>query len=110
MISKLKIALIAALAVSAASPAFAQTYKDSDGNQVTWSAGAPQYEQPAARQNGRDRVAVRQNRQSHVATVPGSGLYDYAATPFAPGGNASSNSPALTGGGSTGYNTMVLTY
>jgi hypothetical protein len=85
MISKAKIALIAALAVSVASPAFAQSFNNGTGH---------------------DRFAVHQNSRNHVA-APRSGLYDYATVPGA-GGN--SNSPALTGGGSTGYNTMVETY
>ena len=123
MISKSKIALIAALAVSVASPAFAQSFDKSDGTgnelpfaygpgatKQTWTVVTPQNDQVAVRQVAPNRFAVRQNSQSHVAAVPGSGLYDYAAVPFTPGANASANSPALTGGGSTGYNQMVLTY
>jgi hypothetical protein len=123
MISKSKIALIAALAVSIASPAFAQSFNKSDGTgnelpfaygpgatKQTWTVVSPQNDQIAARQTGSNRFAVRQNSQTHVAAVRGSGLYDYAAIPVAPRADASANSPALTGGGSTGYNQMLLNY
>ena len=123
MISKSKIALIAALAVSIASPAFAQSFNKSDGTgnelpfaygpggtKQTWTVVAPQNDQVAARQVGPNRFAVRQNAQTHVAAARGSGLYDYAAVPFTPRSDGSANGPALTGGGSTGYNQMLLTY
>jgi hypothetical protein len=123
MINKSKIALIAALAVSIASPAFAQSFNKDDGTgnelpfaygsgatEQDWTAVAPQNNQIAARQIGPDRFAVRQNSQTHVAAVRGSGLYDYAAVPFTPRADANASSPALTGGGSTGYNQLVLTY
>jgi hypothetical protein len=132
MISKSKIALIAALAVSIASPAFAQSFNKSDGTgnelpfaygpggtKQTWTVVTPQNDQIAARQVAPNRFAVRQNSQNfavrqnsqnHVAAGRGSGLYDYAAVPSGARGDASANSPALTGGGSTGYNQMVLTY
>src|SRR5580658_4211630 len=103
MISKSKIALIAALVVSIASPAFAQSFNKSDGTgnelpfaygpgatKQTWTVVAPQNDQTAARQVGANRFAarqanrfaVRQNAQTHVAATRGSGLYDYAAVPF----------------------------
>jgi hypothetical protein len=123
MISKSKIALIAALAVSIASPAFAQSFNKSDGTgnelpfaygpgatKQTWTVVSPQNDQIAARQTGSNRFAVRQNGQTHVAAVRGSGLYDYAAIAEAPRASASVESPALTGGGSTGYNQMLLNY
>ena len=123
MISKSKIALIAVLAVGFASPAFAQSFNKGDGTgnelsfaygpgaaKQTWTVVGPHNEQVAARQVGPNRFAVRQNGQTHVAAVPGTGLYDYAPIPIKPRGNTNADSPALTGGGSTGYNEMVQTY
>jgi hypothetical protein len=126
MISKSKIALIAALVVGAASPAFAQSFNKGDGTgnelafaygpgatKQTWTVVAPQNNQVAVRQVESNRFAVRQNReapQTHVAAIRGSGLYDYAAIAEAPRASASVESPALTGGGSTGYNQMLLNY
>jgi len=113
-----KLALIAVLAVmSAASPALAQSFSrgDGTGNAMPFAYGpggtkpawtvAPENEQVAARQTG--KVAVRQNGHATFAAVPGRGLYDYASVPFASGSDAA-NSPAQTGGGSTGYNEMLL--
>jgi hypothetical protein len=122
MINKSKLALIAVLAVmSAASPAFAQSFNKGDGTgnnlplaygpngtKPAWTV-APQNVQTAARQAGSDRIAVRRNGHNTVAAVPGHGLYDYAAVPFGSGSDAA-NSPAATGGGSTGYNEMLLQY
>ena len=119
MINKSKLALIAVLAVmSAASPAFAQSFTKGDGTgnnlpfaygpegtKPAWTA-APQNQQIAVQPNA-GKVAVRQNGRNAFAAVPGRGLYDYAAVPFAAGADAA-NSPALTGGGSTGYNEMIL--
>jgi hypothetical protein len=123
MFSKSKIALIAALAVSIASPAFAQSFNKSDGTgnelpfaygpggtKQAWTVVTPQNDQIAARQVGANRFAVRQNSQSHVAAVRGGGLYDYAAVPGASRSDAYANSPGLTGGGSIGYNQMLLNY
>jgi hypothetical protein len=123
MISKSKIALIAALTVSVASPAFAQSFntEDGSGNELpfaygpgatksAWTAEARQNEQLAAQQIGSQRVAVRQNSRGHVAVNPTGGLYAYAAVPGPAPAERNADSPALTGGGSTGYNQMVLTY
>jgi hypothetical protein len=122
MINKSKLALIAVLAVvSAASPAFAQSFTKGDGtgNNLSFTYGpegtkpawtaAPQNQQIAVQPSNAGRVAVRQNGRNTFAAVPGRGLYDYAAVPFAAGAGAA-NSPALTGGGSTGYNEMILHY
>ncbi len=120
MINTSKLALIAVLAVmSAASPALAQSFNKGDGtgNELPFAYGpngtkpawtvAPQNGQIAVRQSNAGKVAVRQNGHTTFAAVPGRGLYDYAAVPFASGSDAA-NSPALTGGGSTGYNEMLL--
>jgi hypothetical protein len=97
MISKSKIALIAALAVSIASPAFAQSFNNSPGLTGGGAIGS----------NG---VAVREHSHARIAATGTRGLYDYAAVPFTPRADVNSNSPALTGGGSTGYNQMLLNY
>jgi hypothetical protein len=120
MINTSKLALIAVLAaMSAASPAFAQSFSKSDGtgNVLPFAYGpggtkpawtvAPQNEQIAVRQSNAGKVAVRQTGHNRFAVTGTSGLYDYAAVPFASGSDAA-NSPAATGGGSTGYNEMLL--
>jgi hypothetical protein len=120
MINTSKLALIAVLAaMSIASPAFAQSFNKGDGtgNNMPFAYGpggtkpswtvAPENEQIAGRQSNAGKVAVRRNGHNAVAVAPGRGLYDYAAVPFASGSDAA-NSPAATGGGSTGYNEMLL--
>jgi hypothetical protein len=120
MIKTSKLALIAVLAaMSVASPALAQSFSKSDGtgNVLPFAYGpggtkpawtvAPQNEQVAAHQSNAGKVAVRQTGRNTFAAVPGRGLYDYAAVPFASGSDTA-NSPAATGGGSTGYNEMLL--
>jgi|SRR5579862_2177500 len=118
MINKSKLALIAVLAaMSVASPALAQSFNKSDGtgNELPFAYGpngtkpawtvAPETEQVAVRQGNTGKIAVRQTGRNAFAAVPGRGLYDYAAIPSVSG---SVNSPAATGGGSTGYNEMLL--
>jgi hypothetical protein len=120
MISTSKLALIAVLAaMSVAPPALAQSFDKSSGtgNELPFAYGPggtkpawtvqPQNEQIAVRQSNAGKVAVRQTGRNAFAAVPGRGLYDYAAVPFASGSDAA-NSPAATGGGSTGYNEMLL--
>jgi hypothetical protein len=81
MTHKSKLALIAALvAVSATSPAFAQSFNprdgtgnelplqyQSDGGRNAWVV-APQNDQVAARQSNSDKVAVRQNSSEKIAS------------------------------------------
>jgi hypothetical protein len=120
MINTSKLALIAVLAtMSVASPAFAQSFNKGDGtgNELPFAYGpngtkpawtvAPQNEQVAVRQSNAGKVAVRQTGHARFAVVGTTGLYDYAAVPFTSGPDAA-NSPALTGGGTTGYNEMLL--
>ena len=120
MINTSKLALIAVLvAMSVASPALAQSFDRSSGtgNELPFAYGPggtkpawtvpPQNEQIAVRQSNAGKVAVRQTGRNAFAAVPGRGLYDYAAVPFASGSDAA-NSPGATGGGSTGYNEMLL--
>jgi hypothetical protein len=115
-----KLALIAALAVSMASPAFAQSFNKGDGtgNALPFAYGpggtkptgvAPQNDQVAVQQGNAGRVAVRQNGHRRYARATTSGLYDYVAVPFASEPDPN-NSPAATGGGSTGYNEMLERY
>jgi hypothetical protein len=120
MINTSKLALIAVLAaMSVASPAFAQSFNKGDGtgNELPFAYGpggtkpawtvAPQNEQIAARPSNAGKIAVRQTGHDRFAGAGTTGLYDYAAVPFTSGSDAA-NSPALTGGGTTGYNEMLL--
>ena len=120
MINTSKLALIAVLAAtSVASPAFAQSFNKGDGTgnnlpfaygpggtKPTWTV-ATENAQVAVRQRNAGKVAVRQTGRNTFAAVPRRGLYDYATVPFGSGFDAA-NSPAATGGGSTGYNEMLL--
>jgi hypothetical protein len=86
----------AALAVLTvlATPSFAQSFDPETGTgNVLRSASAP----PAFRNS---QFAVRHNGRNAFAAVPGAGS-TVASGP---------NSPASTGGGSVGYNQMLLTY
>jgi hypothetical protein len=88
-----KLIMIVALTASVmATPAFAQSF-DPDagtGNVLSFS-----YEQ-TAQQN--TKIASRQSGLDAYAMVPGTSSA------------VDSNSPAVTGGGSEGYNQMVQTY
>jgi hypothetical protein len=126
MINMSKLALIAAMAaISFASPAFAQALNKGDGTGSVsafaygpggskpayepgpGSAVAPQQVQTASRAS--HTVAIRQNGQ-RIANVGVQGLYNYAGAPPAGEWDSNSNSAAATGGGSSGYNQMVLTH
>jgi hypothetical protein len=129
MINRSKLALIAALAaISFASPAFAQALNKGDGtgSVSTFAYGPggskPTYE-PGVAESPAWTVAQRQDqglRSSHtaairqngqrVATTGVQGLYNYAGAPFASEWNPNSNAPAAAGGGSAGYNQMVLAH
>jgi hypothetical protein len=95
-----KFVLIAAIAAAGiASPALAQSFdpEAGSGNVVPFSYA------PIATQN--DTAAVRQQSQGKIAARL-NGLHAFAMVPRdAAGGNA--NDPALTGGGSAGYNEML---
>jgi hypothetical protein len=95
-----KLALIAAIAAAGiASPALAQSFdpETGSGNVLSFSNA------PTPAQN--DQVAVRQTSHAKVAGRQ-NGLHSFARVP---GGSAGgdSNDPALTGGGSAGYNQML---
>jgi hypothetical protein len=95
-----KHALIAAIAAAGiASPALAQSFdpEAGSGNVTPFSYAqiATQNETAAVRQQSQGKIAARLN-----------GLHAFAMVPrAAAGGNA--NDPALTGGGSAGYNEML---
>jgi hypothetical protein len=95
-----KFAVIAAIAAAAiAAPASAQSFDPEigSGNVVPFSYA------PNSTQH--DTVAVRQGSQGKFA-VRLNGLHAFAMVPRgAAGGDA--NDPALTGGGSAGYNQML---
>jgi len=125
MINKSKLALVAALAaISLATPASAQSFSKNDGtgNVLSFTYGpggtkqpypnAPQGEQVAvARQApAHQTAAVRQLGQSRFAAAAPRSLYDSAVVPFAGSDDPSAEAPAVTGGGSLGYNEMLKNY
>ncbi len=93
------LAVIAAVATAGiASPALAQSFdpEAGSGNVVPFSYA------PIAAQN--DPVAVRQS--SHANAARQNGLHAFAMVPRGSAGS-NANDPALTGGGSAGYNQML---
>ena len=95
-----KLALIAAIAAAGvASPAWAQSFdpEAGSGNVLSFSYG------PIAAQN--DTVAVRHANPGKVAARR-NGLHAFAMVPRG-SADGNSNDPALTGGGSAGYNEML---
>ena len=96
-----KLVLIAAVTAAIATPAFAQSFdpEAGTGNVLPFST-------PSVVQNG--KVAAHQTSQGKIAARR-SGLHAFAMVPSAAAGS-NSNNPALTGGGSTGYNQMLLQY
>lgn len=120
MISNSKLALVAALAaISLATPVSAQSFTKGDGTgnvlSFTYGPGGIKPASPVpvesaqnlpARQTVTEHVAVRQSGRNSFAAIGTSGLYNSAVVPFA--GN--SEAPAVTGGGSAGYNEMLKNY
>ena len=95
-----KLALIAVVAVAGiASPALAQSFdpEAGSGNVLAFSYGptGAQTDTVAARPANPGKVAARQN-----------GLHAFAMVPRG-AADGNSNDPALTGGGSAGYNQMI---
>jgi len=114
MMKKTTLALIGALAAtSIASPVFAQSYDPGEGtgNVLTFAYGTDAIKQrlpavpPAGLTVGSEHVAAQNGSTNVVAGIRDRHLYD-----FVPSGDpvANSNDPALTGGGSAGYNALVL--
>ena len=104
MTNKAKLALIAALAVTslAATPAFAQSFDEDDGTgnvlTLTSQSTAPHVavrhaSARATHRNGLDAFAMEPRRQSNFAPR--------IQTPV------DSDDPAITGGGSDGYNQLL---
>jgi hypothetical protein len=121
MITKSKLVLIAALAaVSIASPASAQSFNKGDGtgNALAFAYGpggtkpawtvAPQNEQIAVSRAPANEVAARQTGRTSFAAVGRGAIYDYVPGPAS--SDPSANAPSLSGGGSTGYNQMLLNH
>jgi len=100
MISLSKLAVIAAVTAVIATPVFAQSFDPDVGSGNVLPFGSA----PRVAQTG--RIADRQD--SHVGmTARRSGLHAFAMVPGATSGFDSSN-PAITGGGSLGYNQLLL--
>src|ERR1700739_442848 len=105
MIGFSKLVFAAAVAAAAvATPALAQSF-DPDagtGNVLSFSfaPAAVAHDHVAVRAGGHRGVVARRNGVSAFAMV----------APFGMRANAASTDPALTGGGSIGYNQMLLQY
>jgi hypothetical protein len=101
MTNKSKLAIAAVIAaLSIASPALAQSYDPSagTGNVLPFAYGAGGVKQRwTALPPANAEVAVHRN-----------GLGAYARVPRAPRADVNPSNPALSGGGSTGYNEMLL--
>jgi hypothetical protein len=98
-----KFALIAAIAAAGiASPALAQSFDPEAGSgNVAGFGYAPtpaQNDEYAVPQSSHAKTAARQNGLRAFARVPGTST------------NSGSNDPAVTGGGSSGYNQMLQQY
>ena len=94
MITKSKLALVAAIAtICIASPALAQAFdpEAGSGNIVASNGG-------------------QTTAQTGQVAVHRSGLHAYAMVPRQAAPAAGSTDPAVNGGGSTGYNEMILKY
>jgi hypothetical protein len=102
MISLSKLALIAAVTAAIATPAFAQSFDPEAGT----GNALPFAYTPIAPQSG--KFAVQQANHGKM-TARQSGLHAFAMVPGT-SSRGNSNDPALTGGGSSGYNQMLLQY
>ena len=95
------LAVIAAVAAAASAlPAAAQSFdpEAGSGNVLSFSYG------PIAAQNG--TVAVRPANNPGKVAARQNGLHAFAMVPRG-GADGNPNDPALTGGGSAGYNEML---
>ena len=95
--------LIAAAAVALiATPAFAQSFNPEFGTgnvgSIGYVASVPHNDKITGRQNSHGKIAARRSGMHSFAMVPG------------PQTGPNSNDPANTGGGSLGYNQMLLQY
>ena len=106
MMKKTTLALIAALAATGiTSPVFAQSYSPGDGtgNVLPFAYGAGGIKQRSV------AVPPAGLADTEQFVARGNGRHLYAFVPSA-GPAASSNDPAATGGGSAGYNEMLLNH
>jgi hypothetical protein len=98
-----RLGLIAAVAaVGIASPAFAEFFDAQEGT----GAVVPFSSTPTAPHN--DKMTVRHNSHGN-SSIRRSGIDAFGMVP-GPQTGPNSNDPALTGGGSLGYNQMLLQY
>jgi hypothetical protein len=97
-----KLAVIATISAAIATPAFAQSFDPEVGSgnvaPFSYAPTVVQNNKVAAHQSGRGKIAAHRSGLHAFAMVPG-------AAPV-----ADPNNPALTGGGSAGYNQMLLQY
>ena len=96
-----KFTLIAAIAaMGIASPALAQSLNPEagSGNVAGFGYAPTQADEYAFPQSSRAKTAARQNGLRAFARVPGTSS------------NSRSNDPAISGGGSAGYNQMLQQY
>jgi hypothetical protein len=97
-----RLALIAAVTAVIATPAFAQSFDPEAGTgnvlPFSFTPDAPQSGKAAIRQASHGKMANRQSGLHAFAMVPGTSSV------------SNPNDPALTGGGSLGYNQMLLQY
>jgi hypothetical protein len=102
MINLSKLAVIAAVTAVIATPAFAQSFDPDVGTgnllPFAYAPTAPQSGKVADHQASRSKMANRQSGLHAFAMVPGTSSV------------SNPNNPALTGGGSLGYNQMLLQY
>jgi hypothetical protein len=102
MISLSKLAVIAAVTAVIATPAFAQSFDPDVGTgnvlPFAYTPTAPQSGKVAVHQASHSKMANRQSGLHAFAMVPGTSSV------------SNPNDPALTGGGSLGYNQMLLQY
>jgi hypothetical protein len=100
MIRISRLAIMAAVAAVIATPAFAQSFDPEVGTGNVLPFGRA----PHVAQTG--KIADRQQSQGTM-TARRSGLHAFAMVPGATSA-FDSNSPAVTGGGSLGYNQLLL--
>ncbi len=105
MIRFSRMAIFAIVAAALSTPAFAQSFDPEAGTgnalPFSYSPAAIEKSNAAAHQRGHSKIAAPRSGFHSFAMVPGG--------PRSPSG-ADSNDPALTGGGSAGYNQMLLQY
>jgi hypothetical protein len=121
-----KLALVAALAaISFAMPASAQSFTKGDGTgnvlSFTYGPGGTKQASPGELPAGAQAAVVRQAPARQVAAARELGrdsfaavgtrnLYNSTVVPFAGNADPGAEAPAVTGGGSLGYNEMLKNY